>query len=86
MWSASISTVFTVNLLLQKLKRSSKLGPSRSMTITLYSPSIPYHRRFGIPAATVGYWYQQLHEVTPTEPVHDVLTPALKNFVQFRLI
>lgn len=31
-WSASISTVFIVNLLEQKLKRSSRLGPNRSMT------------------------------------------------------
>lgn len=49
-WSASISTVLTENLRLQKLNRSSRLGPSRSMTITLYSPSTPYHRRLGIPA------------------------------------
>lgn len=34
-WSASISTVLRLNFLLQKLNRSSKLGPSRSMTITL---------------------------------------------------
>lgn len=32
------------------LKRSSRLGPSRSMTMTLYSPSTPYHRRPGMPA------------------------------------
>jgi hypothetical protein len=34
-WSASMSTVFRLNFRLQKLKRSSKLGPSRSMTMTL---------------------------------------------------
>lgn len=34
-WSASISTVFMVNLREQKLKRSSRLGPRRSMTRTL---------------------------------------------------
>lgn len=50
-WSASMSTLFTVSFLLQKLNRSSKLGPSRSITMTLYSPSIPYQRRFGMPAA-----------------------------------
>ena len=40
-----------VNLRLQKLNRSSRLGPKRSKTITLYSPSIPYHRMLGMPAA-----------------------------------
>ena len=34
-WSANMRTVFMVNLLEQKLKRSSKLGPKRSMTNTL---------------------------------------------------
>ena len=34
-WSASIRTVFIVNLLEQKLKRSSRLGPKRSITNTL---------------------------------------------------
>jgi hypothetical protein len=38
-WSASRSTVFRLNLREQKLKRSSKLGPNSSMTITLKSPS-----------------------------------------------
>eukprot|EP00960_Hanusia_phi_P075133 768377-Hanusia_phi.AAC.5 len=33
--SANIKTVFRLNFLEQKLKRSSKLGPRRSMTITL---------------------------------------------------
>ncbi len=52
-WSASMSTVLTENFRLQKLKRSSKLGPSRSMTMTLYSPSTPYHRRLGMPAGRI---------------------------------
>ena len=34
-WSANISTVFIVNLLEQKLKRSSRLGSRRSITGTL---------------------------------------------------
>ena len=34
-WSASMRTVFIVNLLEQKLKRSSRLGPRRSITSTL---------------------------------------------------
>lgn len=34
-WSASSSTVLRLNLREQKLKRSSRLGPSSSMTITL---------------------------------------------------
>lgn len=32
-----------MNLREQKLKRSSKLGPRRSITNTLYSFSVPYH-------------------------------------------
>eukprot|EP00983_Pelagomonas_calceolata_P054091 1143560-Pelagomonas_calceolata.AAC.8 len=52
-WSASMMTVLMENLRLQKLKRSSRLGPSRSMTMTLYSPSTPYHFKAGIPAAWV---------------------------------
>ena len=50
-WSASIKTVFKENFLPQKLNRSSRLGPNKSITRTLYSPSIPYHLTFGIPAA-----------------------------------
>ena len=42
-WSASIRTVFIENLREQKLKRSSRLGPRRSMTNALYSFSCPYH-------------------------------------------
>ena len=34
-WSARSSTVLRLNLREQKLKRSSRLGPSSSMTITL---------------------------------------------------
>jgi hypothetical protein len=34
-WSASIKTVLRLNFRLQKLNRSSRLGPSRSSTITL---------------------------------------------------
>ena len=34
-WSASMSTVFIVKRLEQKLKRSSKLGPNKSITRTL---------------------------------------------------
>jgi hypothetical protein len=44
-------TVFKENFLLQKLKRSSRLGPNKSRTKTLYSPSTPNHLMFGIPAA-----------------------------------
>ena len=48
-WSASNSTVLRLNRLEQKLKRSSKLGPSNSITITLKSPSEPHHLIVGIP-------------------------------------
>lgn len=34
-WSASIRTVFRLNFRLQKLKRSSRLGPNKSRTMTL---------------------------------------------------
>jgi hypothetical protein len=34
-WSASMRTVFRLNFRLQKLKRSSRLGPRRSSTMTL---------------------------------------------------
>lgn len=40
-WSANIRTVFIVNRREQKLKRSSREGPSRSITRTLYSFSWP---------------------------------------------
>ena len=40
-WSASRRTVLRLSFLLQKLKRSSRLGPNSSITITLYSPSHP---------------------------------------------
>ncbi|MFS7888456.1 hypothetical protein Hanom_Chr00s000001g01595291 [Helianthus anomalus] len=33
------------------LKRSSRLGPSRSMAMALYSPSTPNHLRLGTPAS-----------------------------------
>ena len=42
-WSTSISTVFMVSCLPQKLNRSSSDGPSRSITSMLYSFSIPNH-------------------------------------------
>uniref|UniRef100_A0A2P2M2R9 Casein kinase I-like n=1 Tax=Rhizophora mucronata TaxID=61149 RepID=A0A2P2M2R9_RHIMU len=42
-------TDFRDSFLLQKLNRSSRLGPSRSITRTLYSPSTPNHFTFGIP-------------------------------------
>ena len=48
-WSARSRTVFKLNLREQKLKRSSRLGPSNSMTITLKSPSDPHHLMVGIP-------------------------------------
>ena len=48
-WSASSNTVFKLNLLEQKLNKSSKEGPSSSMTITLKSPSDPHHFMVGIP-------------------------------------
>jgi hypothetical protein len=34
-WSASMRTVLRLNFLLQKLNKSSRDGPSRSITITL---------------------------------------------------
>uniref|UniRef100_A0A6B0U6B5 Uncharacterized protein n=1 Tax=Ixodes ricinus TaxID=34613 RepID=A0A6B0U6B5_IXORI len=49
-WSKSISTVFIVKRLEQKLNRSSRLGPSRSMTRTLYERSVPNHFVCGIPS------------------------------------
>ena len=48
-WSANISTVFNENFLPQYTKRSSRLGPSKSRTSTLSSPSIPDHFMLGIP-------------------------------------
>ena len=48
-WSANNRTVFKLKRLEQKLKRSSKLGPSNSITITLKSPSDPHHLMVGIP-------------------------------------
>jgi hypothetical protein len=48
-WSASMRTVLRLNLRLQKLKRSSRLGPNNSITITLKSPSILKYRTYGIP-------------------------------------
>lgn len=39
----NIRTVFIVNLLVQKLNKSSRLGPSRSMTNTFWSRSWPNH-------------------------------------------
>ena len=53
-WSASISTVFSENLRLQKLNKSSRLGPSKSSTMMLYSPSTPNQRTLGMPAAPGG--------------------------------
>lgn len=44
-------TVLRDNFLLQKLNKSSRLGPSKSITRTLYSPSTPDHFAFGIPAS-----------------------------------
>lgn len=41
-WSANIKTVLIVNLREQKVKRSSRDGPKRSITRTLYSRSVPY--------------------------------------------
>jgi len=34
-WSTSIRTVLRLNFLLQRLNKSSRLGPKRSITITL---------------------------------------------------
>lgn len=51
-WSASINTVLRLNLRLQYWNRSSRLGPRRSITITLYSPSLPKYRTSGIPTDT----------------------------------
>ena len=48
-WSATINTVFSENCRLQKLNRSSREGPSRSMTMQLYSPSTPYQITLGTP-------------------------------------
>ena len=48
-WSASRRTVFRLNLLEQKLNKSSREGPSSSITITLKSPSDPHHLIVGIP-------------------------------------
>lgn len=40
-WSASIRTVFKLNFLLFKLKRSSRLGPNKEITMTWCCPSVP---------------------------------------------
>ncbi len=39
-WSANIKTVFRLNLRPQKENKSSKLGPSKSITMKLYSPEL----------------------------------------------
>lgn len=39
-WSMIIKTVFKLNFLPQKVKRSSRDGPNKSITIILYSPSV----------------------------------------------
>lgn len=44
-WSASISTVFSVNRRQQNVNKSSKLGPSKSITRTQYDREGPYHLR-----------------------------------------
>jgi hypothetical protein len=48
-WSANSKTVLRENFLLQKLNKSSKEGPSKSITIVLYSNSAPKWRTKGIP-------------------------------------
>lgn len=48
-WSANIKTAFKESLFPQKTKRSSRLRPRRSITRTLWSPSVPHHFIFGIP-------------------------------------
>mmetsp|Transcript_51346 Transcript_51346/g.107232 ORF Transcript_51346/g.107232 Transcript_51346/m.107232 type:complete len:200 (-) Transcript_51346:113-712(-) len=47
--SPTMSTVFRPNRRLQKLKRSSREGPRRSMTMMLLSPSVPAHVISGMP-------------------------------------
>jgi hypothetical protein len=43
-WSARSKTVLSENLRLQKLKRSSSEGPSRSITMAFYGQSQDVHR------------------------------------------
>ena len=43
-----------LNFLRQKLKRSSKLGPSNSIIKILWSPSLPHHFMLGIPTKLKG--------------------------------
>ena len=49
-WSNIIRTDFNEIFLYVRLKRSSREGPSKSMTITFLPPSNPQKYRFGIPA------------------------------------
>ena len=48
-WSASMSTVLRLNFLVHAEKRSSRLGPSNSMTTTLQRFSHPNHYILGNP-------------------------------------
>ena len=56
-WSAKRSTVFKENRRLQKLNKSSIDGPNKSITSTLCSPSLPYHRANGIPTPPANVLY-----------------------------
>lgn len=48
-WSANSKTLLSENFLPQYTNKSSRLGPSKSRTSTLSSPSIPDHFMPGIP-------------------------------------
>ena len=65
----------------QKLKRSSRLGPSRSMTRILKSLSCPYHlpEKINMTTKSNPSW-------RPLRPDRRYSRPAVKNLVQFRLV
>lgn len=75
-WSANISTVFSENFLPQYTNKSSKLGPSKSRTSTLSSPSTPDHLMPGIPPDQ-----HYTNNINTRNPVPEILYPK---FIQIR--
>ena len=83
-WSASMRTVLSENFLSQKLNRSSRLGPNKSMTRMQYSCSIPNHLTFGMPAERIKITLAWTKEMRPE--FGSLITSSLKNFIQFWFI
>lgn len=66
-WSASRSTVLREKRREQKLNKSSKEGPSNSITITLQSPSDPHHLIAGMPTVqNINGFYIQNSKIHQT--------------------